>query len=124
MKEIIIDGIRYNLIPIEGEEFNDWRLPTIDELKTLTKSNLGDIDEDNANYWSSSSIDDTNYAWAANLYYGSQHQGNKSNYYRICCVREGRTGLEWSATSENTMTYNEAIEYAKNLVAPVYYKDK
>lgn len=43
-----------------------------------------------------------------------------SSYVR--CVRDGCHGLEWSKTSKVQMTWKEAVEYAKNLKSPVYYK--
>jgi hypothetical protein len=36
-------------------------------------------------------------------------------------VRDGKNGLEWSSSSKESMTWDVAIEYAKNLKALVYY---
>ena len=131
MKEIIIDGIKYNLVPIEEEQvFNDWRLPTVQELLTLVnyeKHNPPCNLKDTATnfYWSSSSfVPDSSFAWAVNFGYGVSNWNLKHNSNLVRCVRDGKQGLEWSATSKYTMIWSEAVKYAKNLVAPVYYKDK
>ena len=76
-------------------------------------------------YWSitpyASSYD---YAWAVSFDDGDDDWNLKDNSYFVRCVRDGKQGLEWSATSKHTMIWSEAVKYAKNLVAPVYYKDR
>ncbi len=129
MKEIIIDGVEYTLTPKAKEElFDDWRLPTIDELGTIRNRNMFNPACDLAdcvsnNYWSSTpSADGSDYAWYIHFHFGGEDYYYEGNNGYVRCVREGNNGLEWSATSENKMNWNEAIEYSKNLVAPVYYK--
>ena len=129
MKEIIIDGMKYNLVPIKKEQvFNYWRLPTIKELKTLVnydKSNPACDLEDTVSYgyWSiSPDVANPSNAWGVDFSYGGDYTDYKNNSALVRCVRDGKDGLEWSYTSEKKMTLNKAIEYAKNLVAPVYYK--
>ena len=128
MKTIIIDGTEYNLTPIckstESEVmYNDWRLPTIKELLTLVNyekhtpaCNLEDTQLER--YWSSSpDISDTGNAWVVFLGDGSCDWCDKSGSYLVRCVRDGSDGLEWSASSEKSMTWDEAMEYVKNLIA-------
>ena len=129
-KEITIDGIRYNLVPIKEERvFNDWRLPTIQELKTLVNYNkinpACDLEDTKSKcYWSSTPHVSNSHAWQVDFGYGGDVTNRKEVRLLVRCVRDGENGLEWSATSENTMTWDETLEYANNLVAPVYYKDK
>ena len=128
MKEISIDGVEYILTPkIKEELFNDWRIPTIDELGTIRNRNevnpACDLDDCASNlYWSSTpTADDSNYAWGIRFSTGDEGNYSKNDNGVVRCVRDGNNGLEWSASSEHKMNWNKAIEYAKNLVAPVYY---
>ena len=133
MKTIIIDGVEYSITPIckstESEVmYNDWRLPTIQELLTLVNYNkynpACDLEDTQCNfYWSSSPFaPDSRNAWSVHFGEGVDYWEGKSRFHLVRCVRDGENGLEWSASSEKSMTWNEAMEYAKNLIAPVYYK--
>lgn len=94
MKEITIDGIRYNLIPIKGEEFNDWRLPTVQELLTLVnyeKHNPPCNLKDTATnfYWSSSPfVSVSSRAWNVPFDYGYVFWSSKSSSNLVRCVRD------------------------------------
>lgn len=71
--------------------FEDWRIPTIDELKTILskeiRANLGDSINDGS-YWSSTTVsNNTRSAWIVNFNIDKvTYSDKKSNHY-ICCVR-------------------------------------
>ena len=68
--------------------FNDWRLPTKNELLTLyaNKDYIGNFK--NATYWSSTS-EDINNAYHLDFSNGLPHDHGKHNYYYVRCVRGG-----------------------------------
>jgi hypothetical protein len=124
-KDNIILGIHRREKQIQHK---DWRLPTIQELLTLVnykKYNPACDLEDTRKYayWSSSTYAaSTDYVWFVNFFYGYDNWDDKSSSsYYVRCVRDSEDGLEWSASSNIKMDWGGAIEYAKNLEAPVYY---
>ncbi|QOY52302.1 DUF1566 domain-containing protein [Candidatus Sulfurimonas baltica] len=77
--------------------FNDWRLPNIDELKSiLDKNRKPTIKKEFKNtvsgsYWSSTTTaSNTTGAWRVYFSYGGQSSFSKTYYYYVRCVRAGQ----------------------------------
>jgi hypothetical protein len=79
--------------------YTDWRLPNINELKSITDRTRNNPAINpafvnvttNNNYWSSTSISGyTNNAWVVGFYYGGVDNYYKDNNGYLRCVRAGR----------------------------------
>ena len=66
--------------------FNDWRLPTKDELN-LIYENKEDIGGFSSNFYWSSSEYNANYAWIQYFFDGFQGNDNKDSNELVRCVR-------------------------------------
>ncbi len=83
-------------LPLDG--YSDWRLPNINELKSIIdRSKVDQAIADgfdytsSLHYWSSTTYEgDKGYAWNVYFYGGSVRSHNKSNDFYVRCVRAGQ----------------------------------
>lgn len=76
--------------------FSGWRLPSIDELLSITddtkynpaiKNGFLNVTADG--YWSSSpDVSDSSLAWNVYFYFGDDHLDGKSNSFLVRCMRD------------------------------------
>ena len=114
-----------------SKKHSDWRLPTRLELLTLVNDKKRrpacDLEDTifSSVYWSSTTVVSyTGYAWYVDFGNGASSFYSKTKYYYVRCVRTGKKGLHWSKSSEHKMNWDEAFEYAENLIAETYCKGK
>jgi len=78
--------------------YDDWRLPNINELKTIidrSRYNPAIISAfehtSSGNYWSSTTYEDYHdFAWNVYFYSGRVYNGSKGNDIYVRCVRDGQ----------------------------------
>jgi hypothetical protein len=137
MKTIIIDGVEYQLTPIEekakeAEIFSDWRLPSIHELLTLINYGKPGSEElltlydksMDSYYWSSiAHTSNDYYAWSVAFEYGFSSVANKYYIISVRFCRDGNNGLEWSETV-GKMSWDQAMKFAKTYAGPVTFRSE
>ena len=101
---------------------HNWRLPTKEELLTLAKYNLfnhlSKIKISNSKReWTN--MEDKTYtyrAWFVDFKTGYSYIGYKEDSHFVRCIRRTKKGnLKWGELSKRSMTWDEALKYAKNL---------
>ncbi len=83
---------------LELDDYSDWRLPNINELKTIVDRSryrptiVEEFEHTNSNsYWSSTTYDDNKYrAWPVSFYSGNTESYIKDNSLYVRCVRAGQ----------------------------------
>ena len=125
---------------------DDWRLPTIKELRTLPDYGSSNPATDTSfvnmpasNVWSSTPISTSasSYALYTNFYYGTTHNNNKTTSNAVRCVRseelpqsrfvrtaqetvvDTATGLIWqddSTVGTETKKWDNALAYCEDLI--------
>jgi len=78
--------------------YDDWRIPTYEELYGIVKStvyhpSISNIFQHTVSsyYWSSSTVvGNESYAWNVNFHYGGDYWGSKSASFFVRCVRDGQ----------------------------------
>ena len=127
---------------LELGEFDDWRLPTIEELVMLTDKSKTELTFDDAfenveksGYWSSSSVvNNSEKGWIVNFTAGTDDWSKKNINQNVKCIRnsdinisfykeanstivtDNITALQWEdQESIQEGTFEEAINYCESL---------
>ena len=123
------DAIRYcKELKLGG--FDNWRLPSIEELQTITDYNRNNpalnnafVNYFNLGYWSSTtSVDSIDKAWAVDTMNGSAHNYYKpfSRYTR--CVRDIQMGTSPLALeSTSSLSNDNVVKEIKHYSYPAVY---
>ncbi len=114
--------------------FNDWRLPSVKELRWIVKGvHFPSINS--SNHWATTvCVHDTNLAWVVHFGLGEAAFSALSNTYHVRAVRGGEpvppdrfvdngdgtvadtlTGLMWQQQTVGPMTWESALTYCENL---------
>lgn len=74
-------------VTVEGKNYNDWYLPSKQELNLLFQNNKKVADFDERYYWSSNEVN-TDEAWIQSFYDGRQLRVDKSDENYVIAIRE------------------------------------